>query len=298
VSLACGTRLLRRKVFELTERQPASNRTALGVAELRAVHQFLDGEPKILEDPAILRLLGADAVARLKSDSAPADRPQRRGLRADVLWRTRYAEERLAQAVERGLRQCVILGAGLDTFAYRQPDWARSLRIYEIDHPAAQQDKRRRLTDAAIAMPDNLEFVPIDFEAPGLSETLRGSTLDFRAPAFFTCLGVLVYLTRRAVDAAFHLVAAFPPGSELVFTFSPPENAGTPLAARLAERGEPWLTHFAPQALADELRARGFSQIPPSDIAEAEQNCFHGRGDGLQPARVETLAAAIVGERP
>jgi methyltransferase (TIGR00027 family) len=270
--------------------------TALGIAQLRAVHQFLDGEPKILDDTVILRLLGADAVEQLKADFAGADRPQRGGLRADVVWRARYAEDRLAQAVHRGVRQCVILGAGFDTFAYRQPDWARHLRIYEIDSPATQEEKHSRLQAAGIAVPANLQFLPADFEQTSLREILRAGGLDFSAPTFFSCLGVLVYLTKNAVDSIFAAVAQFPADSEVVFTFSPPENASSNLAKTLRARGEAWLTHMEPQTLADELRGLGFSRISILDLKEVERAYFHGRSDGLRPAGVEHLATAVVGD--
>jgi methyltransferase (TIGR00027 family) len=273
------------------------SKSALGVAQLRAVHQFLDGEPKILEDAVVPRLLGAGAVEQLKVDFAAGDMPLRRGLRAEVVLRARYTEELLAVAAHRGVRQYVILGAGLDTFAYRQPDWARCVSIYEVDHLASQDDKRRRLQTAAIAIPENLQFITADFEAAPLHDTLHASRLDFSAPAFFSCLGVLVYLTRRAVDAVFELVAAFPMGSEIVFTFSAPENATTELAARLDALGEPWLTHLDPETLSGELGARGFSPVSLLRAEDAERGYFLNRSDGLRPANIEKIASAVVGER-
>src|SRR5208282_3764615 len=180
-----------------------SSRTALGVAALRAVHQLLDGEPKILDDPIAARLLDADVLQQLRSNPARPHEPLTKGLRSHVVLRNRYAEERMAQAVQRGVRQCVLLGAGFDTFAYRQPDWARSLRIYEVDHRATQEDKRQRLQSASIPIPANLEFVAIDFESASLRQGLQTSTLNFSQPVFFSCLGVLVYLTREAADAVF-----------------------------------------------------------------------------------------------
>lgn len=270
--------------------------TALGIAQLRAVHQFLDGEPKILEDAIVLRLLGADAVEQLKADFAVADRPQRRGLRADVVWRARYAEDRLARAVHRGVRQCVILGSGFDTFAYRQPEWARGLRVYEIDRPATQEEKRRRLHAAGIPIPANLQFLPVDFEQTSLGDALRAGALDFSVPAFFSCLGVLVYLTRTTVDSIFAAVAAFPAASEIVFSISTPENASSNLAKTLSARGETWLTHVEPQTLAGELRDLGFSPISILSLEDAERIYFQGRSDGLRPLGVERVGAAIVGD--
>lgn len=283
-----------------------SSRTALGVAALRAVHQLLDGEPKILDDPIAARLLDADMLQQLRSNPSRTHEPLTKGLRSHVVLRSRYVEERLAEGVRRGVRQCVILGAGFDTFAYRQPDWARSLRIYEVDHQATQEEKRHKLQSAGIPSPVNLEFVAIDFESASLRQGLQTSTLNFSQPAFFSCLGVLVYLTRGAVDAVFQLVAAFPASSEIVFTFSTPQAS---LSGNEAERhaglaglansmGEPWQTYFDPQTLIDNLRALGFSDISFLSSEAAEQTYFQRRSDGLQAPRRGGIGAAIVGAHP
>ena len=273
-----------------------ASKTALGVAQLQAAHQFLDGEPKIVADTVILRLLGTEAVEQLKSFFATSDGPLRRGLRGDVVWRTRQTEERLAQAVRHGIRQFVILGAGLETFAYRQPDWAASLNIYEVDHPASQDDKRRMLQAASIAVPENLQFVAADFEEASLNEALRASTLDFAAPTLFSCLGVLVYLTPPAVDAIFDFVADFPTGSTMIFTYSKPENAASGLAARLSTLGEPLLTHLDPSAFPAELQAKGFSSVTLLSLEEGDEAYFRARSDGLHPAAFEQIAEATVGK--
>jgi methyltransferase (TIGR00027 family) len=235
-------------------------------------------------------------VEQLKSFFATSDGPLRRGLRADALWRTRHTEERLAQAVRRGIGQYVVFGAGLETFAYRQPAWARSLRIYEIDHRASQEEKRRMLQDASIAVPENLQFVAADFEEASLREALRGSALDFSMPTFFSCLGVLVYLTRPAVDAIFDFVAGFPAASEMIFTYSKPENADSALAARLSGLGEPLLTHLDPSVFVAELRTRGFSSVSLLSLEDGEQAYFRGRSDGLHPAAFEQIAEATIGK--
>jgi methyltransferase (TIGR00027 family) len=280
-----------------------SSQTALGVAALRAVHQLLDGEPKILDDPISVRLLDADFLQQIQSNPARAREPLTRGLRSHVVLRSRYAEERMAQAVQRGVRQCVILGAGFDTFAYRQPDWARSLRIYEVDHLATQEDKRQRLQSAGVPVPANLEFVAIDFELVSLREGLQNSTLNFSEPAFFSCLGVLVYLSREAADAVFQLVASFPASSEIVLTFSTPDSSlssndaasRSALANMANSLGEPWQTHFEPQTLVCDLRALGFSAISFLSPEAADQIYFQSRGDGLRAPRRGGIGAAIVG---
>jgi len=285
--------------------QRNSSRTALSVAALRAVHQLLDGEPKILDEPIAVRLLDADVLRQIQSNPARTHEPLTEGLRSHVVLRSRYAEERIAQAVQRGVGQCVILGAGFDTFAYRQPDWARSLRIYEVDHRATQEDKRQRLQSAGIPMPANLEFVAIDFESVSLREGLQTSTLNFSEPAFFSCLGVLVYLSREAADAIFQLVAAFPASSEIVFTFSTPDASlsdndaahRAALAGMANALGEPWQTYFEPQTLMRDFRALGFSLISFLSSEAADQIYFQSRNDGLRAPRRGGLGAAIVGSR-
>jgi methyltransferase (TIGR00027 family) len=270
-----------------------ASRTALGVAALRAVHQLMDGAPKILDDPIAALLLDDDGPRML--DPARVREPDVVALRSRVVLRSRFAEERMAEAVRRGVCQCVILGAGFDTFAYRQPDWARRLRIYEVDHHATQAEKRRRLQRAGVLTPTNLEFVAIDFESVSLRDGLRASSLDFSQPTFFSCLGVLIYLTREAVDAIFALVGGFPLGSEIVFTFSQQPAADSNMADKVKLLGEPWRTHFEPGALTRELRALGFSEISFLTADEAERAYFQGRNDGLHAPPNTSIAAAIVG---
>jgi methyltransferase (TIGR00027 family) len=273
-----------------------ASRTALGVAALRAVHQLADGEPKILHDPIAARLLNPDVLGAISTGAARTDDPAIRALRSRVVLRARYAEDRLALAAQRGVRQCVILGAGLDTLAYRQPDWARNLSLFEVDHPASQADKRARLRRAGVPPPANLQFVPIDFEIVSLREGLRASTLNFTEPAFFSCLGVFVYLTRKAVDAVFELVAGFPAGSEIAFTYATPRASSSAMAAGASDAGEPWRTYMARPALKRGLHALGFSSISFLDHEQAMRTYFpERRRDGLTAPRRGSIAAAIVG---
>jgi len=280
-----------------------SSTTALGVAALRAAHQLVDGEPKILDDGVALRILDAQALEHIRSRPAALSAPWVLGLRSHVVLRSRYAEDRLAEAVQRGLRQYVSLGAGFDTFPYRQPEWARVLRIFEVDHPASQRAKRARLESAGIEIPGNVEFVAIDFEHVSLREGLAASRLDHNQPAFFSCLGVLVYLTEAAADAVFQVVASFPTSSEIVFTFSAPESALGPkeaerraaMVAMVENMGEPWRTHFDPEVLQRRLKELGFLEMSTLTPAEAEEKYFRGREDGLRPPRRGQIARAVVG---
>jgi methyltransferase (TIGR00027 family) len=163
--------------------------TAFGAAALRAAHQLLDAPPAF-EDPLALRILGPRVAAAIVEDPQRAGAPA--SLRALVSLRSRHAEQALADAVGRGVRQYVVLGAGLDTFAYRNPFGARGLRVFEVDHPATQRWKRERLAEAGIEVPVRASFAPVDFERDTLADGLARAGFDADAPAFFSLLGVTV----------------------------------------------------------------------------------------------------------
>lgn len=241
----------------------AASTTALAVATLRAAHQLLDGTPKVLDDPVVLRLLDPSVLARVQANPERFAEPDVRRLLNHVVTRSRCAEDRLAEAVTRGVQQYVVLGAGYDTFAYRQPSWASSLRIFEVDHPASQAAKRVGLATAGISTPSNLEYVAIDFETTSLVDGLARSSFDWHAPAFVSWLGVMVYLTQSANDAVFSFVASLPAPSEIVFTFTAPKAPDEPdeMAARAAAAGEPWLTRVEPEELERQLRGHGFGAV-------------------------------------
>jgi methyltransferase (TIGR00027 family) len=222
--------------------------------------------------------------------------------RSLFLIRSRYAEDCLAESRSHGVRQYVILGAGLDTFAYRQPLWARSLRVFEVDHPATQQWKRRRLAAAGIAIPGNVGLVPIDFEHVTLTEGLSDAGLDVTVPTLFSLLGVSQYLTEAALDLTLRFVLSMPASSEMVLSFVLPESARPPdeaalvsaFAARSAEMGEPWMTAFLPDELVAKLRAMGFSNVFHFSPEAATQRYFRERRDGLNVWRNEQMVRATV----
>jgi methyltransferase (TIGR00027 family) len=277
-----------------------ASRTALGAARLRAAHLLLDDPPAILDDPLALRLLAPQVAREIRLHPDRLRTPVARALRSEVLVRSRYAEDRLADAVRRGLGQYVLLGAGLDTFAYRQPAWAAALRIIEVDHPASQLDKQARLRRAGIAAPPNVRYAAADLEADALYPTLEAAGLDAGQPAFVACLGVLIYLSEGAADEIVAMVAKLPAGSEFVFTFSRPDawTAGPPApgspAARVAAAGEPWRTRSEPDAVEARLRAAGFRSFRFLYAEEVDRRYLRERSDGLrQPARVVIADATV-----
>jgi methyltransferase (TIGR00027 family) len=278
--------------------------TAESAAVMRALHQTLDDEPKILEDPISPRLVDTHSdlyQSRLKFlEQLPA--PTRLRLKATFVMRSRFAEDCLAEAVMNSLRQYVVLGAGLDTFAYRQPSWCNSLRIFEVDHPATQQWKRRRVAEAGVSVPENVYFVPIDFEKTSLMTALSHAGLDLKSPVFFSMLGVSQYLTETALDQTLRFVLSAPAISRLVFSFIasdavlPADDIAlvNELAARAAAIGEPWRSRFVPEQLALKLTAMGFSHVFHLAPEEANRRYFQDRRDGLNAALLEQMIGARV----
>lgn len=207
------------------------SRTAFATAVHRAAHQILE-HGRIFADPLALRILGenADTVVRQAGEN-----PASRRMRTFIAVRTRFAEDALAGAVERGVSQVVVLGAGLDTLAYRSP-WQDLVRIFEVDHPAKQTWKRQRLEDAAIPIPNSLTFAPIDFEHQTLVEGLAAAGFDLAQQTFFTWLGVVPYLTEEAIWSTLGFMANLPNGAHVVFDYGNPPVSLSP-EARLTTKG-------------------------------------------------------------
>jgi methyltransferase (TIGR00027 family) len=272
------------------------SRTALGVAGLRAAHQVLD-HAAIFTDPLALRILGADAEAMVRDAETDIGRQR---LRWFIAIRTRIAEDALA-AVQNGVRQLVVLGAGLDTYAYRAPP-SDDLRIFEVDHPLTQAWKRERLADAAIATPATLRFVPVDFEREALADSLAAAGFDPAQQTFFSWLGVVPYLTEQAVFATLGFIAGLPGGAHVVFDYVNPtasiveesrRAAHEALAARVAALGETIQCHFDSETLRARLAELGFRDVEDLGPGQIAQRFFPGRvtasGGGAHVLRATTV---------
>lgn len=271
------------------------SRTALRTAYLRAAHQLLDAQPLIIDDPIVVSLIGSDGVQRIHDTAEQYYTPERQALRAHVALRSRFAEDRLEAAVQRNVKQYIILGAGFDTFALRQPEWARSLRIIEVDQPGTQALKRALISAAGLSMPENADFLDIDFENESLGDGLLRAKVSMEEPAFFSWLGVMMYLKEDAIDAVIRSVASFPAGSEIVLTFQPPPgDSPSPFEQRVAILDEPWLSYFEPEVLEAKLRDAGFSKVEFLTHAEAKAMYFRQRLDNLSiPRRINILCAIL-----
>ena len=263
------------------------SRTALIPARQRAAHQVLD-HGSILYDPFAMKILREDEKEVLQFANG---HPLASIGRLFTTARSRIAEDALSEAVEKGIRQIVILGAGLDTFALRSPHGARQVRIYEVDHPATQAWKRQRMAEAQIALPPWFVLVPVDFELDDLGEALAGASFQQNAPAFFSWLGVVPYLTQDAIGSTLDYIASIQ-NSEVVFDYMEPPQAFseemrelvTQRTAQLEKMDERWASRFDPAGMAAILRSHGFCNI--EDINFHEIRSRFGRAvQGLAPGQ-------------
>jgi len=248
------------------------SRTALGAAAHRAAHQTVDGAA-IFADPFARAILGLNADAIIAEFAAA--HPTQTRMRIFMAARSRIAEDHLWLAVARGVRQAVILGAGLDTFSLRNPAREQGLRVFEVDHPATQSWKRKRLAEVGLAIPAWLTFVAADLEQRDLPSALVAAGFDLNRPAFFVWLGVVPYLPREVITSTLRFVASVP-GSEVVFDYTEPlDNYPerrraymAEVAARVAELGEPWISYLDPTELSAELREHGFHEQEDLGLSE------------------------------
>lgn len=263
------------------------SRTAQGAAMHRAAHQLID-RPPVFTDPLALKIIGNDAAAELREGRDPRALTQAEGLRLFVAVRSRFTEDCLAEAIARGVDQYVLLGAGLDTFAYRS---ARDgLRVFEVDHPATQGWKRARLDEVGMQARAAVTYAPVDFERETLREGLARAGFDFAKPAMFAWLGVTPYLTREAVMATLSFVATLPTGSEVVFDYAePPGNHDErqralfqAMADRVAASGEPFKSFYEAEPLSRDLKALGFALAQDWSTDALNARYFEGRADGLK----------------
>jgi methyltransferase (TIGR00027 family) len=274
--------------------------TALKVAILRAAHQLLDN-PVVFEDPLAVKILGTAEEKSLLNNLSQYNTPRLKGLRASLVVRSRLAEDKWTQSQAHGVHQYVILGAGLDTFAYRSQGRDR-IRIFEVDLPATQRWKRECLRKAGIEEPPSLVFVPVDFERSTLAEGLRQAAFRGSEPAFFSWLGVTMYIGEEAVMSTLRFIASLAPGSGVVFDYgvlprllsSRERSSMELLAAKAAEHGELWKTYFDPSALAPTLRSLGFNLVEEFGPEDLNELYFSGRLDGLRKSGVSRLIHARI----
>ncbi|HEX6932272.1 MAG TPA: class I SAM-dependent methyltransferase [Streptosporangiaceae bacterium] len=276
--------------------------TARTAAAARAAHLIVDQPPVIFADALAARLLGAEADELLAYHHAHGSHVVLAGARGQVTCRSRYAEDALAVAVQAGTTQYVILGAGLDSFAYR-PGLSARVRIFEVDQRDTQDDKRARLAAAAIPEPGNVTFVPVDFETASLAAELARAGLDLTVPAFVSWLGVTVYLTAEAIGRTLAELGTLARGSQVVADYMLPaglrDDAGATyvelVAPSSAERGEPWLTFLSPRQMSDLMVLHGFSPVRHAGQRDVGGPQTWNRTDALRPMGLSLIGHAVVG---
>jgi len=277
------------------------SRTAERAAVWRAAHQLQDA-PLVFEDPLALVVLGESRGEAMRAAARSEKSPIARRLRTFVAVRSRLAEDELERVVAAGVRQYVVMGAGLDTFACRNPH--AGLRVFEVDHPATQAWKRGRLADARIAVPESVTFVGTDLEstADRLPEILRAAGLNTEEPSFFSWLGVTPYLERGSVLATLAAIAPLTrQGGGVVFDYVVcPEGLGSQeragfaaLAARVSTLGEPIRLHFDPSALVAEVSAMGYREVRDVGPGELEATYASDRAAGLRVGSAGRILVAL-----
>ncbi|MEV7964872.1 SAM-dependent methyltransferase [Sphaerisporangium sp. NPDC088356] len=275
------------------------SQTALMAAAARAAHLIVDDEPKIFADTLAYELLGDRAEELVGYHRAHGTHLVLSGARAAAVTRSRYTEDRLAEAIRGGIDQYVILGAGLDSYAYRAEP-AGQVRVFEVDHPATQRWKRRKLEDAGIAAPGAVTFVPLDFETESLLDHLVHHGFDPSRPAFVSWLGVTMYLTREAIGQTLAVIGGLAPGTEVVADSMLPEDLRDEAGQAYVEAvmpvsaggGEPWLTFLGPDGMASLLKEHGFDVMGHARQRDAVDAALWNRSDTLRPQDLSLLTHA------
>jgi methyltransferase (TIGR00027 family) len=276
------------------------SQTLLRSAISRGHHQLFDS-PLILNDPVVLTLVPEAKQPDIVAEMGEPSEPFPILLRALMAMRSRFAEDRLAQAAGRGVGQYVIIGAGLDTFPWRQPKFAADLRIFAVDHPVSLSWVQQRLRERRLGRPANLVHVPADLERETLGKQLKACGFDPEVPTFCSVLGVLHYLDQSAVDALLRFTAGFVAGSEIVLSFVADEllagddrDAVAQCLARMDRLKEPWKYKRKPAELLHHLESLGFTDVFHLTPELAQRRYFANRSDQLRAPRWEQLIAAVL----
>jgi methyltransferase (TIGR00027 family) len=276
------------------------SRTAVMVAVLRA-HHLEQAAPRVLDDWLASDLAGEPGralLANMQMTWGPD------GMAVGARWiaaRTRFVEDLVDDAIADRYHQYVLLGAGLDSFAYRRPDLHQKLRVFEVDHPDSQEWKRRRLAELGIDTPPNLVFAPVNFETQTLRHGLLSANFDFNSPAIFSWIGVAMYLTRDAIDGTLRTIAGCGPGTRLVLTYDIPRHSldftaqahYDRVSTSAAALGEPFVSLFEPAEIEQVLHGQGFQITSHFGPAQAVGRYFGGHS--VEIGGFQRLAVASVG---
>lgn len=271
--------------------QPVPDNTAIRVALWRALHVQFDPPPHVLEDEIGLQLAAPEEGWRSRPDMNPGWTSP---FRASIVARARFTEDLALEQTAQGVNQYVILGAGLDTFAQRKPKAAAGLKIFEVDKPATQEWKRRRLMELGYGVPDDLKLVPVDFESgENWLEKLAAKGFDAQKPSVIVSTGVSLYLTKEATLVSLRQIAGLASGSTLAMDYilpmelaDPEEKVGREMSEKGAKAaGTPFISFFSGPEITDMALKAGFKEAHYVTAAQLAERYFAGRTDGLRPPK-------------
>lgn len=278
-----------------TQNNPQPDNTAVRTALWRALHIQADAQPHILEDEIGLQLVDPEEGWQERPDMKYTKR-----LRASIVARSRFIEDVMIREIEKGTQQCVILGAGLDTFAQRKTDIAQKLQIFEIDQTETLAWKQKRLSEIGFNLPDDLHFVPVDFEVSSWFDELIKAGFNLNEPSVVVCTGVTLYLTREAIASTLKQITNFASGSKLAMSFYLPMellDAEDQPMQEIAEKGAreagtPFISFFTPSEILSLAQEAGFEKTEIISNNHLKQLYFSERTDGLEPASGEVFLVA------
>lgn len=274
-----------------TPSAPCPSPSALRVATARALHQLLE-QQRVLEDPFALSCLGPQTAAAMMLDPDAHNDVTARSLRAGIVVRSRFAEDRLLKAIALGSRQYAIIGAGLDTWALRAALALPAIDVFELDQPAMQAWKQGVYAENGWATPARLHWVSADLREVTVDDALTQGGVDMSAPTVVSILGVLVYLHPAAVERTIHALRTLPIGSTLIMDYRLDEQCLPPIertmmqftAHVMAAGGEPWQSSGTPEQMKALLAIAGFDVEEDLGPAELNHRYLARRRDGLQIA--------------
>jgi methyltransferase (TIGR00027 family) len=278
---------------EIAEPDNTAARTALW----RALHVQVDAKPHIIEDEIGLKLIAPNEDWLQRPDMHPQFTKR---IRASIVTRARFIEDLIIEQSKKGITQYVLLGAGLDSFAQRRPEIASQLQIFEIDQPTTQNWKRKRLTELGFDIPNELHFVPVNFEKSSWWDELVKAGFDINKPAVVSCTGVSIYLTKDAILSLLNQILSLSSGSILAMTFYLPIDLLDEEDKFLQQMGEkgareagtPFVSFFTPEEILELAREAGFKEVKTISTKDMEQVYFAGRTDKFLPASGEIFLVA------
>ena len=286
------------KTSGIDAREPSF--TAMWCAWARNNHATLHPSP-IFSDTRSVQLVPEQALERVVSAMEGFSQEAADALILLTVVRQRVLADRLSSAHERGVRQLVILGAGLDTTGFGLPEWGGQWRVFEVDHPATQEWKRKRIADVCWEVPPNLVFAPCDFEQDDLLSALAVVGFERQLPVVVSLFGVIIYLTADATKAMLTELATLAPGSEVTLTYESPPDGADPVVQETYDKvspvvdatGESFVGYYHKSEMEALVCAAGFRDAVDHPIDELNARYLAGRRDHLRLRAIERLLTAV-----